>query len=196
MGSGHPQQPFVVNMKSGSRAHPTFQIRVPMDDTHTMYFYYTCYLPRLGAEIPPTETVPWYDVPGYTLNERGEPQWSLLDCDSGQDISMWYTQGEVTDRTQEHLGLSDKGVIVYRQMLEANIEKVERGEDPINVFRDPADNMCLELDVEEDKTMQGPYRPGAGPRRGNASKYSPILTAFEEEAAKATAAMGSTGARA
>ncbi|MPZ15323.1 MAG: hypothetical protein GEU73_13010 [Chloroflexi bacterium] len=56
--------------------------------------------------------------------------------------------------------------------------------------RDPEQNVCLELDVEQDKTMSGPYRPGAGPRRGNASKYSPILTAFEAQVAAAGSTAG------
>ena len=40
-------------------------------------------------------------------------------------------------RTSESLGRSDKGLILYRQQLMDNMAKVERGEDPMNVFRDP-----------------------------------------------------------
>ena len=42
-------------------------------------------------------------------------------------------------RHQEHLGLVDKGVILYRQLLNGdNMAKVERGEDPMGTIRDPA----------------------------------------------------------
>ena len=35
---------------------------------------------------------------------------------------------------------SDKGVILYHNLLLENIEKVERGEEPMAVIRDPAVN--------------------------------------------------------
>ena len=45
--------------------------------------------------------------------------------------------GPVSDRTTEHLVTSDKGVLLYHNLLLENIEKVERGEDPMAVIRDP-----------------------------------------------------------
>jgi 5,5'-dehydrodivanillate O-demethylase len=55
-------------------------------------------------------------------------------------MMAWVTQGEISDRTTERLGTSDQGVILFRNLLEENIAKVERGEDPIAVVRDPARN--------------------------------------------------------
>lgn len=52
----------------------------------------------------------------------------------------WVAQGPITDRTREHLVTSDKGVLLYHQLLLENIEKVGRGEDPMAVVRDPAKN--------------------------------------------------------
>jgi 5,5'-dehydrodivanillate O-demethylase len=95
---------------------------------------------------------------------------------------MWYTQGEITDREEEHLGYSDKGVIAFRNQLKENLRRVEAGQDPMNVFRDPAGNSELELPVEEHK-LGGSFDVGAGQRRaGNSSKYSPIFRAIEEAA--------------
>ena len=48
----------------------------------------------------------------------------------------WVGQGAISDRTTEHLATSDKGILLYRKLLLENIEKVERGEDPIAVIRD------------------------------------------------------------
>jgi hypothetical protein len=53
----------------------------------------------------------------------------------------WYEQGEITDRTQEHLYEGDKVIIAYRKMLKEQIDIVQRGSDPMNVIRDPAENV-------------------------------------------------------
>ena len=79
---------------------------------------------------------------------------------------MWYTQGPVADRTEEHLGESDQGIILYRKMLKEQMEKVQRGEDPMNVFRDPAQNICLRPPHKKQDR-----RPGAN-RYGTISKYT------------------------
>jgi hypothetical protein len=45
-------------------------------------------------------------------------------------------QGSISDRTTEHLGTSDKGILLYRKVILENIERVQRGEDPMAVVRD------------------------------------------------------------
>lgn len=55
-------------------------------------------------------------------------------------MMAWVAQGPVSDRTQEHLVTSDKGVILYHNLLWENIDKVERGEDPMGVVRDREEN--------------------------------------------------------
>ena len=52
----------------------------------------------------------------------------------------WVGQGPISDRTREHLTASDKGVILYHKLLLENMERVERGEDPMGTIRDPAEN--------------------------------------------------------
>ena len=42
---------------------------------------------------------------------------------------------------QEHLYEGDTVVIAYRQMLKEQIEIVQRGGDPMNVMRDPVENV-------------------------------------------------------
>jgi 5,5'-dehydrodivanillate O-demethylase len=187
--TGHPLV-FPATLKAGSVNHPVYQIRVPIDDTRTMHWWYTAHVALRGGEPQRPEAIPFYEVPVPGLDERGEPQWSVLDNNSGQDMAMWFTQGLITDREEEHLGASDKGIILFRQLLKENLEKVARGEDPMNVFRDPARNVCLELPVERAKLkLSGHVRPGEH-RQGNAGKYSPIMRALErngEAAAEAPA---------
>jgi 5,5'-dehydrodivanillate O-demethylase len=55
-------------------------------------------------------------------------------------MMAWITQGDISDRTTERLGTSDKGVILFRSLLLEQMEKVERGEDPMGVVRDRAKN--------------------------------------------------------
>jgi 5,5'-dehydrodivanillate O-demethylase len=117
-------------------------------------------------------------LPG--LDKNGQPQWELLDNNNGQDALMWYTQGPIADRSEERLGESDVGIILYRKMLKEQLEKIQRGEDPMNVFRDPAKNIFIDLPHEE-KSRRGGYQKVQkdGRRRGNIGKYSQLKEQVE-----------------
>ena len=54
-----------------------------------------------------------------------------------QDNTVLETQGPIFDRTKERLATSDKGVALLRKVLRREIEKVQQGQDPIGVIRDP-----------------------------------------------------------
>jgi hypothetical protein len=62
-----------------------------------------------------------------------------------QDRCAQESQGPVLDRTAEHLGVSDEGVILLRRMFKECIEAVKQGKDPVGVMRDPAKNEILRL---------------------------------------------------
>jgi 5,5'-dehydrodivanillate O-demethylase len=49
----------------------------------------------------------------------------------------WETQGAIPDRTKEHLSYSDRGVVLLRKLIDEQITRVEQGEDPMGVIRDP-----------------------------------------------------------
>ncbi len=168
---GHPVL-FPNILLSGSTQRPTFQIRVPLDDTHTLHLWYTCYA---RDDAKPQDVIPFYNVPVPGVDATGELDWSLLDNNSGEDMIAWVTQGEVADRTQEALGLSDKGIILYRKQLKEQMEKVQAGQDPMNVFRDPAINQSIKLRLEEAKLNKFSFRGSGQTRQGGATKYSPIL---------------------
>ena len=122
-----------------------------------------------------SEQIPCYEVPVPFVQPDGDLPWEHLDNNSGQDIAMWYTQGPTSDRWNEHLGVSDRGVILFRKLLEENVQTVDRGDDPINVFRDPTSNVCIDLPVEGDKSGRAQPNTPEGLLRGNASKYSSVL---------------------
>ena len=47
-----------------------------------------------------------------------------------QDFVAWIGQGTIADRTQEHLGTSDRGVLMLRKRFLNDLEAVAKGEDP------------------------------------------------------------------
>jgi 5,5'-dehydrodivanillate O-demethylase len=114
--------------------------RTPIDDTHTME-YRLCFVPssrRMSAdEDPPFERSPFKDDAGKFR----------LDIIPAQDALAWESQGAIADRTREHLGAADRGLIMFRKLIREQIERVQRGEDPLGVIRDPAQNVCIDLDV-------------------------------------------------
>ena len=174
------------NPRQGGGRSGGFQIRVPIDDTHTAHWWYSCYPKRPEDEDQTPEGIPFYNVPLPKLDEQGEPRWELLDNNSGQDIAAWITQGPIADRTLETLGRSDKGIILYRRLLEEQMCIVERGGDPMNVFRDTTKNSYLHLPTEEN-FLAGAARSRPGrPRVGAATKYSPLLGTREHAGAQAS----------
>jgi hypothetical protein len=49
----------------------------------------------------------------------------------------------------------------------------------MNVFRDPAKNVSIKLQLEQAKLDKNSFRGGRPSRQGGATKYSPILNAEE-----------------
>ena len=167
------------------------QIRVPIDDTHTMYWWYNIHRMPAGEQAPKQapEDIPLYSVPLPGVNERGLPTWDILDNNSGQDNMAWMSQGPISQRWVEKLGESDKGIILYRRLLREQVRIVEDGGEPMNTFRDPATNVFLTVPAENQEGIA--YRErgdGAIPRReggattGRSGKYSPIA---QQRAARA-----------
>ena len=80
-----------------------------------------------------------------------------------QDQLAWIIQGPVMDRSTERLGVTDVGVIMYRRMLEEQMKVVEDGGEPMNVWRDPAENEIIVLPCEYfrypgDTETGGPFK--------------------------------------
>jgi 5,5'-dehydrodivanillate O-demethylase len=131
--TGHPVLfPYILCVGPGTNF--SYQIRVPTDDTHTMHILYSCRPLKEGEAaqtvIPSKRDQVKYDALGLVDAPNVLPQ----------DEMAWVGQGPVSDRTMEHLVTSDKGVILYHNLILENIEKVQRGEDPLGVIRDPAKN--------------------------------------------------------
>jgi hypothetical protein len=88
-----------------------------------------------------------------------------------QDHMAWETQGPIADRTHERLATTDKGVIMLRELMKNEIAKVQRGEDPIGVYRD-ANHAMIETNVDEGvRQMRSDARsPSQGSYRNDLAK--------------------------
>jgi 5,5'-dehydrodivanillate O-demethylase len=142
-----PNMLAVGNGDETSRYY-SFQIRVPVDDEHTLHLWYNAYVPPMQAVVPAhlTERLHLYDVP--FKDENGE---FILDNIDGQDMMAWISQGPIVDRSRENLGGSDKGVAIYRRVLQRELKKIEKGEDPMGVVRDAGRNARIDLPNERKK---------------------------------------------
>lgn len=141
---GHPILfPNILSVGEGGRAQ--FQIRVPIDDTHTYHVWYRTKPRPAGSAAQDAASIPVLDY-AYK-HEDGR---LVVDTVSGQDMMVWVTQGAISDRTTERLGTTDTGVILYRTLLDEQIQKVERGEDPMAVVRDAAKNMPM-IEIQRER---------------------------------------------
>jgi 5,5'-dehydrodivanillate O-demethylase len=122
-----------------------FQIRVPVDDTHTWHILYRA----IPAENPDdVGSITYKDMPIPDENGKALIHQTLL-----QDFWAWWTQGPIAERHLEKLGDSDRGVIMYRQLVQEQLRIVEEGGDPMNTFRDPVENQQLDIHTEQNQYM-------------------------------------------
>ena len=142
---GHPIM-FPNILLVGDEVRSTFQFRVPVDDENTLHVSYYVWRPAPGAQAPVQDVVPYRYVP--LKDETGR---YIVDILFNQDYMAWVTQGPVARRDLEKLGESDKGIIFFRKLLKENMAIVADGGDPMNTFRNPAENQSIRLPIEHVK---------------------------------------------
>ena len=182
---GHPLVfPNILALGQSETSWTTyaFEIRVPIDDTHTANWWFTAFKPVDGSDVPPSlmERAYSFEVPIDTEE---------YDTVAFQDIVAWRTQGDIADRTAEHLNSTDRGITLFRRMLVRELGKIAAGEDPMLVNRDPANDRPLDLPIEFEKAH---YSEGfAHQLRARVWKYAGIndelLAAFEASRNRVTA---------
>ncbi len=149
---GHPILfPNILHITSN------LQYRVPVDDTHTLHFVIDLQPLAPGQEQP--EVVPHQEVPCFDEKGRIKADWVL-----GQDQAAWIMQGSIMDRSTERLGVSDVGLIMFRRMLNEQMEIVAQGGEPMNVHRNEDENEILIYPVEHfqypgyEGSLRGPFK--------------------------------------
>jgi 5,5'-dehydrodivanillate O-demethylase len=176
---GHPMM-FPYCMRVGGNGIDQMQIRVPIDDTHTWAMFYSTHNPP-GLDSYPDQVYPF----DYEYQWRDENGKHIVDYVEGQDVMAWVSQGEITDRTAEHIGKSDIGVTMLRRMFRQNMAAVQEGRDPMGVIREPRDR--IDLPCERSKFGAGAEFALQWIDRGS-SRYSPhadMLKKLHIEAAQA-----------
>jgi len=114
---------------------------VPIDDQNTLNIawmwqrvpvesapYHQEHIPAWRSDVKDPETGRW--VTSHVMN---------------QDFVAWAGQGRIADRTQEHLGSSDKGIVMMRRRYFSELEAMERGGELKGIIRDPEQNKCITL---------------------------------------------------
>jgi len=122
-----------------------FEWRVPIDDENTLSV--TWAFTRVPREQEPyvQDRIPGWHGP---VKDEATGRW-ISSHVMNQDFIAWIGQGTIADRTQEHLGTGDRGVILLRQRFLDDLTAIGRGEDPKGVIRDPAANVSVRLPVAE-----------------------------------------------
>jgi len=120
-----------------------FEWRVPIDDGHMLSVGW--FFDRVPNEMEPykQDRIPYWVSP---IKDALTDRW-ITSHVMNQDFVAWVGQGTVADRTQEHLGESDRGVIMMRRRILEDAERVARGEEPKAVIRDAEKNRCVRLPI-------------------------------------------------
>jgi len=114
------------------------QIRVPMDDTHTNIFFVNFMPVERAADYDDENPDVLYVDPFKDPVDALHPFTRFkLDAVLNQDHMAWETQGPIANRSTERLATSDRGIVMYRNVLKREIEKVQMGLDPLATVRDP-----------------------------------------------------------
>lgn len=128
---GHPLL-FPNTLAVGGADAPTLQIRVPIDDTNTIQFALRTTKRKSGVARRSIAV-----KRSNLFDDKGK---IVADNVPSQDMTAWVGQGQISDRTCEHLATSDRGIVLYHKLLNEGMEQVARGEDPMGTIRDPAEN--------------------------------------------------------
>ena len=121
----------VSPVKPGGAQVRTVLYRVPVDDSSTL-LYFVRFYPSDKKSFSVSRRM---DPPGQY--QRLESDWWGIDV-ADQDRMAIEQQGVIADRANEHLGVSDGGIILMRKMMRDSLTAIAESKDPLCVIRDPA----------------------------------------------------------
>lgn len=147
--TGHPLLfPNILALGGDETPSQSLQFRVAMDDTNTIQFAYRTASRKSGA-LPKPARVKHTEL--FDANGR-----IIADNVPSQDMIAWVGQGPISDRSGEHLGRSDKGVVLFHNLLLEQLERISNGEDPMGIIRDPAQNEPM-IDIRRERRSLKPF---------------------------------------
>ena len=117
--------------------------RVPVDDALTQMYFLRFYpSENHSLHVARRDT----KLGEYTPLEG---DWWGIDVND-QDRMAVEQQGVIADRENEHLGVSDGGIIKMRRMMQESLDAVAQGKDPLCIIRDAADQ---QIDFPQKSSM-------------------------------------------
>jgi hypothetical protein len=136
---------FIIPM---SREMTISQWHVPIDDEkHYWYAIFTSFGAPVNKDEMRRQRLELYQLPDYIPNKNKSNDYGFDPHEQehetytgmGADINVhdqWACEsmGAIQDRTNEHLGTSDKAISAYRKLLRQAIEQSGKGEKPIMVL--------------------------------------------------------------
>jgi phenylpropionate dioxygenase-like ring-hydroxylating dioxygenase large terminal subunit len=107
---------------------------VPVDDTHTIGFHIEAYDPSDKEKVSTFSRAKEGRTAGTQAPHRDYEDTQRHPDDKEAQLS----QRPIAVHALEHLGTTDRGVIMFRKLLRRAIQDLREGRDPQNVFRDPS----------------------------------------------------------
>jgi 5,5'-dehydrodivanillate O-demethylase len=120
-----------------------FEWRVPIDDENTLSVTWAFERVPKGHEPFIQESIPSWHGP---IQDPETGRW-LTSHVMNQDFVAWVGQGRIADRTKEHLGQSDRGILMLRKRFFEELAAVSAGKDPKGIVRDSQRNACITLPI-------------------------------------------------
>jgi len=174
---------FPTHLRTGS-----LWLRTPIDRTHTLQMVVSFRKNADGSTSDPTTEQPEvvYLPPVKDPPDKMHPEarfnfYAPFGQILSQDMVMWETQGAISPRHEERLATSDKGIVMLRELMFSEMEKVQRGDDPLGVVRD-ANHAIIDTNLEHENGRASGIRTETVPWR------APGLENLSEDQLAATTA--------
>ncbi|HWE72656.1 MAG TPA: aromatic ring-hydroxylating dioxygenase subunit alpha [Stellaceae bacterium] len=129
--------------RTGMLPSHDMRLRVPIDDTLT-YSFWIRFHPLTDGKFE-QQTLGFTGKQRDVYPREDDGYWNIPSNE--QDRVAQETQGQITDRTIEHLAESDRGIVMLRRRLREDIDAVAAGRDPACVTRDPTDDAMIKFET-------------------------------------------------
>ncbi len=171
---------FIIPM---SREMTISQWHVPIDDVkHYWYAIFTSFGAPVNKDEMRRQRLELYELPDYVPRKNKNNDYGFDPHEQehttytgmGADINVhdqWACEsmGAIQDRTEEHLGTSDKAISAYRRLLRQALDQSGKGERPMMVL--------------DDASRQDHHRPGLRRRHRSGRRLAGLLAANRRGAA-------------
>jgi 5,5'-dehydrodivanillate O-demethylase len=127
-----------------------FEWRVPIDDENTLSV--TWAFNRVPKEFEPYDQGPRIPAWHGPIKDPKTGRWINTHV-MNQDFIAWVGQGTIADRTKEHLGQSDRGILMLRKRFLDDLTAIDDGQDPKGIIRDREINRCVALPIADRKAF-------------------------------------------